>query len=300
MKIFSGNANKPLADKIAKHLNLQLSPLEITVFPDGEKRVKVNDEVLDINCVVVQPTSTPPDQNYMELFLIIDALKRSGAKTVTAVVPYLGYQRQDHIFREGEDVSLEVVIETLQKTGMDRILAFDLHSIRIPELFQVPVVHLSALPLFAKEIKKDFDLKEIVLVSPDMGGIRRIKEIAEMLENIPYATVVKNRDLNTGQINDSELNGDVRGKVAVIVDDMIATGATLVDAANMLLENGATKVVAFATHPVFAGEAAKILQESKIERVVVTDTIEVSKAKQFAKLEILSISEETAQALKEI
>jgi ribose-phosphate pyrophosphokinase len=210
----------------------------------------------------------------------------------------LGYQRQDHIFRDGEAVSLEVIAEILTRVGMTELFSFDLHSPKIPDIFSVPVHHLSALELFAEKIKKDFNLNEIVLVSPDMGGIRRIRQVSESLGNIPFATIEKNRDLANGEINDSGLTGDVRGKVAVIVDDMISTGITMVEAANLLIENGAVKVVTFATHAILARYAEKILQKSKIERVVVSDTVEVPAVKQFPKLEILSIAKIAADALK--
>jgi ribose-phosphate pyrophosphokinase len=234
----------------------------------------------------------------MELFIMIDALKRSGAKSIRVVIPYLGYQRQDHIFRDGEAVSLEVIAEILTRVGMTELFSFDFHSPKIPEVFSVPVHHLSALPIFAEKIKKDFNLSEIVLVSPDMGGIRRIKEAAGMLGSVPFATIEKNRDLASGEINDSDLDGDVRGKIAVIVDDMISTGQTLVEAAELLLENGAVKVFAFATHPVFARDAGKLLQHSNIERVVVSDTIDVPVHNVFPKLEVLSIADVAAKALK--
>jgi ribose-phosphate pyrophosphokinase len=298
MNIFSGSASKKLAGKIAKDLDLELSPVEIFVFPDGEKRIRIQKKVLGEDCIVVQSASIPPDENYMELFIMIDALKRSGAKSIRVVIPYLGYQRQDHIFRDGEAVSLEVIAEILTRVGMTELISFDMHSPKIPEIFTVPVKHLSALPTFADKIKKDFDLKEIVLVSPDMGGIRRIKEISEMLGNIPFATIEKNRDLSNGKINDSGLDGDVRSKIAVIVDDMISTGQTMVEAAELLLENGAIKVFVFATHAVFAKDAGKLLQHSRIERVIVSDTIDVPAFNQFPKLETLSISETAATALK--
>ncbi len=296
MKIFSGSSNKPLAEKVAKDLNADYSLLDIFVFPDGERRVRVVDRVVGENAVVFQSTSTPPDQNYMELFFILDALKRSGASNVTAVVPYLGYERQDHVFRDGEAVSLEVIIETLERVGADKFVAFDLHSIKVPELFSIPVLHLSALSLFAQKIKNIEG--DIVLVSPDMGGIRRIKELSESLGNIPYATIVKNRDLETGKIEDSQLNGEVKGKVAVIVDDMIATGDTTVDAARLLLEKGAEKVFAFATHAVFTKKAHEVLQNSQIEKIWVTDTILVPEEKRFPKLNIISVSEVIAKGLK--
>jgi len=298
MKIFSGNSNKKLASKIAKILHTQLSPVEIFVFPDLEKRIRIQEKVLGEDCVVVQSASTPPDENYMELFIMIDALKRSGAKTIKAVIPYLGYQRQDHIFRDVEAVSLEVIAGILERVGMTELFSFDFHSPKIPDIFSVPVHHLSALPKFGEKIKKDFDLSRIVLVSPDMGGIRRIKEISEFLGNIPYATITKNRNLASGEINDSGLEGDVRGKIAVIVDDMISTGKTMVEAAEILIANGGIKVFVYSTHPVFARDASKLLQHSKIERVVVSDTIDVPRYNLFPKLEIVSIAETAAKALK--
>ena len=298
MKIFSGNSNKKLALKIAKNLHTELSGVEIFVFPDLEKRIRIAEKVLGDDCIVVQSASIPPDENYMELFIMIDALKRSGAKIIKAVIPYLGYQRQDHIFRDGEAVSLEVIASILERVGMTELFSFDFHSPKIPEIFSVPVHHLSALPIFAENIKKNFDLSKIILVSPDMGGIRRIKEISEMLGNIPYAIIEKNRDLANGEINDSAVEGDVRGKIAVIVDDMISTGKTMVEAAEILIASGALKVFTYATHPVFAKDAGKLLQHSRIERVIVSDTIDIPRYNLFPKLEIVSIAQIAAKAIK--
>lgn len=299
MKIFSGNSNRKLATKIVKDLKLDLSPVEIFVFPDGEKRIRIQEKVLGQDCIIIQSASIPPDENYMELFIMIDALKRSGAKSIKTIIPYLGYQRQDHIFRDGEAVSLDVIANILKAVGMTELYSFDLHSPKIPEIFSVPVHHLSALPTFAQKIKKDFDLSKIVLVTPDMGGIRRIKEMSELLGNLPIATIVKNRDLANGEINDSELEGDVRGKIALIIDDMISTGQTIVEASKMLLEKGALKVFVFATHAILAKNADKLLQNSRIERVVVSDTISVPSYSLFPKLEIVSISGIAAKALRE-
>ncbi|HUD04721.1 MAG TPA: ribose-phosphate pyrophosphokinase [Patescibacteria group bacterium] len=298
MSIFSGSASKKLAGKIAKNLGLELSPVEIFVFPDGEKRIRIKENVVGKDCIIIQSASIPPDENYMELFIMIDALKRSGAKSIKTVIPYLGYQRQDHIFRDGEAVSLEVIAEILTRVGMTELFSFDLHSPKIPDIFSVPVHHLSALPTFAERIKQDFNLTEIVLVSPDMGGIRRVKEVAEILGNIPFVTIEKNRNLASGEINDSGLNGEVRGKIAVVVDDMISTGQTVVEAAELLIEQGATKVFAFATHAVLAKDADKLLQHSNLERVVVSDTIDVPAFKLFPKLEIISIADVAAKSLK--
>ena len=299
MKVFSGSSNKPLAEKIAQKLNTKLSPLEIDVFPDSEKRVRVVDRVVEEDCVVVQSTSTPSDSNYMELFFIVDALKRSGAKSVTAVVPYLGYQRQDHIFRDGEAVSLQVIIETLERAGVSKLITFDLHSIKIPELFSIPVIHLSALELFANEIRKlEANKLDAVLVSPDMGGIRRIKILSEMLSNMPFAVIDKNRDPATGKISIKEIEGDVKGKQAIIVDDMISSGETIAKAVELLTKKGASNIFVFATHPVFSGNASKLLQNAPIEKIYVTDSIYVPVEKQFPKLEIISIANLICKSLK--
>ncbi len=296
MKIFSGTANLTLAQHIAQKLNLSLSSVEIHVFPDGEKRVRVNESVVEQDCIVVQPTAPPVDSNYMELFFLIDSLKRSGARSITAVIPYLGYQRQDHIFRDGEAVSLAVVIHMLETAGVTNIITFDLHSIKIPEFFTIPLTHLSALSLFAETIKEHgWDAPSTsVLVSPDMGGIRRIKILSELLHEMPIASIEKNRDLSTGDVRVDAIHGDL-AKRAIIVDDMISSGKTIAIAVDALKEKGVEEVVVFATHAVFSDEAPDLLQKSGVLHVFVTDTIFVPKDKHFAKLKMLSISNTVAR-----
>ena len=305
MKIFSGSTNLPLSEKNAKHLDLELSPIEQFVFPDGERRIKLNDNVVEEDTVVIQSTATPVDQNYIELFLIIDALKRSGAKSVTAVIPYLGYQRQDHIFRDGESVSLQVMIKLLESMKVDKVVVLDLHSIKIPEFFHVPLVHLSALPLFAEKIKKD-SFENAVLVSPDMGGLRRIKELSELLDGLPWIATIKDRDLNTGEIDIEQIDyadsglkdADLKGKKAIIIDDMISSGGTIIKSAELLKEKGVSEVYVFITHAIFSDHATKHLQESVIDKVFVTDTVYIPDSKVFPKLEILSVSKMIAEELK--
>lgn len=303
MKVFSGSSNKPLAEKIAKELGVDLSPLEIHVFPDGEKRVRVLEKVVNQHCIVVQPAATPSDANYMELFFIVDALKRSGALMVTAVIPYLGYQRQDHVFREGEARSLGVIIQTIEAVGIDRIITFDLHTIKIPELFRIPVTHLSALPIFAKKIKEVGEM-DAVLVSPDMGGVRRIKILSEMLGDMDYTAVRKERDLATGAISGvltHEMPINFREKKkAFIVDDMISTGGTIAQAADQLYKKGVEEIYCFVTHPVFSGDVKDTLQNTPLQRVFVTDSIFVPQEKRFEKLEILSIAPSTAKTIRDI
>lgn len=300
MKIFSGTSNRPLAEKIAKALNLNLSEIELHIFPDGEKRVRILDKVVDQHTVVVQPTSTPADQNYMELFFIVDALKRSGAKSVTAVVPYLGYQRQDHIFREGEGVSLEVVRRTLEAVGVNRLIGFDFHTIRVPELFKIPVSHLTALPLFTEKIKKErWTGDDTMLIAPDKGGIRRIKILSDMLNGMPYGSINKSRDLATGEVTAEKIDVE-KGikKRALIVDDLISSGGTIVTATNLLLKKGVHDIYVFTTHPVFSDAACEVLQKSAAHKVYATDTIYVPPQKEFRKLRTLSVARMVAKEIK--
>ena len=299
MKIFSGFSNKSLSEKIAKELGQKLAALDIFIFPDDERRIRVLEPVLDLDTVVVETTNKPAEKNYMELFFIVDALKRSGAKTVTAVIPYMGYQRQDHVFRDGEAVSLEVIVRTLEAVGVDRVISFDMHTPRIPDLFKIPVVHLSALPLFAEKIKK-IDGKNGVLISPDMGGIRRIKMLSELLDGMACGSIEKNRDLATGHVEAEKITGDVKGKNVYLVDDMISTGGTILTACNLLREKGAKAVYVFATHAVFSKEAPQILMRTGAMKVFVTDTIGLPERSKFENLEILSVAGIIASELKKI
>lgn len=291
MLIFSGSSNTPLAKKIAKGLGKSLNQLEIVTFPDKENRVRVIDKVLDQDVIVIQSTGVSPNRYYMELFFILDSVKRSGAASVTLVLPYLGYQRQDHIFRSGEAVSLEVIINILKALRVDKVISFDLHSLKIEEFFKlagIEISHLSALSVFAQKIK-EMKLRDHVLVSPDMGGIRRIELISKMLGSAPYVTIVKNRDLYTGDIESGELKGEVK-KTAIIVDDVISTGSTLIEAAKLIEQKGAEEIYVMATHGIFAGDAPQNLETSVIKKVIVADTVEISKARSFDKLEIISIA----------
>ena len=299
MKIFCGGSNKPLAETIAASLGSKLSALELFVFPDGEKRVRVEENVVDEDCIVIQSTTTPVDQNYMELFFIIDALKRSGARKITAVVPYFGYQRQDHVFRDGEVVSLEVMIGFLESLKVDRVVTVDLHSIKIPELFHIPVTHLSALPVFADAIKRELK-EDAVLVSPDLGGLRGISKLSELLGNLAWVSIVKKRNLETGEIKMTGIEGDTSKlkKRAIILDDMISSGKTIVQAAAFLKKMGVEECHVFATHAIFSKEAPYLLQHSIVDRVFVTDSVLVPEEKKFPKLTILSVADIIAKELK--
>ncbi len=301
MKVFSGTANKELAERIAKELGIALSEFEIFVFPDGERRVQVRERVVEEDCIIIQPTSPPVDQNYMELFFMIDSLKRSGARKVTVVSPYLGYQRQDHVFRDGEAVSLEVIRSTLESTGLNKIVVFDLHTIKTPEIFTIDFVHLSALELFAKTIAAEhLNTSSSLLISPDMGGIRRIEILSKLLHNMPYATINKNRDLNSGKVEANELvnfQDNASYTSALIVDDMISSGKTIVAAVDLLRTKGISNIYVFATHPVFSDEAKELLGSSHAKKIFVTDGIYVPVNKRFPTLHILSLAPLIAKEL---
>lgn len=298
MRIFSGTSNKFLAGKIAKNLELKLSELEVFVFPDKEKRVRILNKVLDEDVVVVQSTSSPVDENYMQLFFTIDAIKRGGAKSITAVIPYFGYQRQDHMFRVGEAVSVKVIAQILEAIGLSRLITLDLHSVKIREAFSISASDLSALPVFAEFIKKKWeDDNFVTLISPDMGGVRRIKILSRLLNDIPFAVIEKNRDLVTGAVSAKKITGKI-GKKVIIVDDMISSGGTIATAAKLLRKNGAEEIYVFATHPVFSEKAPQILQKAAINAVYVTDTVFVPEKKKFPKLKILSVAEMIARKLK--
>lgn len=301
MKLISGSSNKALAEDIGRHLAIPLSPVEIFLFPDGERRVRIEESVLGEDVVIVQSTSTPVDNYYMELFFLIDSAKRSGAKSVTVVMPYFGYQRQDHVFRDGEAVSLDVVTKMIESLQVDKLISFDLHSIKIPELFHIPLVHLSALPLFAYVIEKAHWTKsDTTLVSPDMGGIRRIKILSDLLAGMEYVATKKNRDLDSGVIEMREIEGE-KEKIherALIVDDMISSGKTIVKSAELLVKQGVKEVYVFATHAIFSEEAPQILQNSVVKKVFVTDSVSIPQEKRFEKLDVICLASDIAKALK--
>lgn len=301
MKLFAGSASVHLANEIGKALSLPVSSVEQHVFPDGERRIRITENVVDESIILVQSACPPVDNNYMELFFLIDGLKRSGAEFVTAVVPYFGYQRQDHIFRDGEAVSLEVVIRILESLKVDKLMSVDMHSIKIPDVFTIPVTHLSAMPLFAKKIREEkWQTSDTIIVSPDMGGIARTDKLSALLDGMSTAALQKNRDLTTGSVViESVREGSLSGKKrAIIVDDMISSGNTIVLAAAFLKKQGIEEVIVMVTHPIFSEDAPELLQKSHIDKVFVTDTVLVPKEKQFEKLHVLSLAPLLAEAIQ--
>lgn len=292
MIFFGDGTNKSLSEGISALLSTPLNYPEITVFPDGERRIRVVEEVVDREVVFLKTSSVTDnvDSFLIETSFLIDAFKRSGAAKVTGIIPYLPYCRADHVFRSGEAVPLEVVIRLLEASGLSKIVFVDPHTIKMPEMFAVDTVNLSALPLFAEKIKEaGFHPESSVIVSPDMGGLRRMEQLSEMLGGLPFTSIEKDRDYDTGDIKASGIHGEIK-KTCFIVDDIISSGRTIVQAVEKLKEGGAEKIYVFATHPVFSEQAPKILQECAVEKVFVTDAIPVGQGKSFDKLEILSLA----------
>lgn len=294
--IFSGNSNLPLSERIALELETSLNKREIIRFADSECRVKVEEEVEGRDVLVIQSLSNPVDENLMEMLLLGDAIKRGEARKVIAVLPYHGYARQDRIHRSGECLSAHVVAKLIESVGFDKLVTVELHNETILGFFSIPVVHISGLSVFQKEVEKIKD--NVVVITPDAGALKRSQKFAETLD-LPLALIEKKRDLNQAhKILSMRVVGDVKGKTAIIVDDVIVTGGTLVNAAYLLKQKGAQKVIAIATHADFVGGADKILQESPLDKIWVTDTIKIPEDKVFPKLQIFPIAPTLASALK--
>lgn len=298
MLLIGDSQNKGLSEGIAKVLSVPLSYPEITVFPDSEQRVRIEAEVSGKTVYLLKSIVPPVDSSVMQLSFLVDALIKNGANRVIGIIPYMPYMRADHMFRIGEGVPLEVVIDLFQDMGMSQIVIVDPHSIKIPELFSIPVHNISALPLFAKKIKElEKDKNNITIVSPDMGGLRRLQQLDELLGGVNQVIINKDRDYSSGEISVAALKGKIQG-TCFIIDDIISTGKTIVQAIDALKKEGAKQVYVLGTHGVLSGDAPTLLQESKAENVFVTDSVPVSSKKNFPKLEILSIASLIASEFK--
>ncbi|MDR2017431.1 MAG: ribose-phosphate pyrophosphokinase [Syntrophobacterales bacterium] len=297
LKIFTGNANAPLAEKICKFLGVPLGEANVSKFSDGEIQVEINESVRGMDTFVVQPTCPPVSHNLMELLIMIDALKRASAGRITAVIPYYGYARQDRKVVPRTSISARLVANLIATAGISRILAMDLHAGQIQGFFDIPVDHLLALPVLLEYVKKIEG--EIVIVSPDAGGVERAREMGKRL-NASLAIIDKQRE----RANHSKVMhviGDVKNKVAIILDDMMDTGGTIVKAAIEILENGASAVYACCTHPVLSGTAVTNIEKSPLKELVVTNTIPLSAAgKRLKKIKVLDVSPILGETIKRI
>lgn len=298
IKVFSGNSNRPLAEAICKALELPLSKAVVKRFSDGETWVEIDENVRGQDVYVIQPTSQPANENLMELLIMIDALKRASAQCITAVIPYYGYARQERKVQPRTPISAKLVADLLTAAGANRVLACDLHAGQIQGFFNIPVDHLYAAPVLLEHLR-GLPADDMVIVSPDAGGAERARFFASKL-HVPMAMVDKRRPSpNKAEI--ANVIGDVSGKVAVVVDDMIDTGGTLCKVVEGLLTHGATEVYAVAAHGVLSGPAVQRIAESKIKEVVVTDSICVRpEVAACQKIKVLSVAGLLAEAIRRI
>jgi ribose-phosphate pyrophosphokinase len=297
-KVFCGSANTALTDAICAQLGVQRGKAEHTQFADGETRYQILENVRGADVFVLQPCSSPVNDHLMQLLLMIDAFKRASAWRITAVIPYYPYARQDRKDRPRVPISAKLIADLLETSGASRVLSLDLHAPQIQGYFNIPVDHLYAAPVLVDYFKHK-KLGPITVVSPDAGGVERARLFAKRIDS-PLAIVDKRRiDVNVSEV--MHLIGDVSGRTAVVIDDMIDTAGTLVKTAEALLKNGATKVYAAATHPVLSGPAVQRITESQIEEVVVTDSVPLKEsAKKLAKLKTLSVAPLLARGIQSI
>ena len=299
MKIVTCNSNANLAEAISKKLKKPLCKSTITRFADMEIFVEILENVRGEDVFVIQSTSYPANDNLMELLITIDALKRGSAKRITAVIPYFGYARQDRKTGPRTPITAKLVSNLITNAGADRVLTLDLHAGQIQGFFDIPVDNLFATPIFARHIKKRLNKKKLVCVAPDVGGVERTRALARKLD-IGIAIIDKRRPA-PGKSQVMNVIGNVNGKTCVIIDDIIDSGGTIVNAAQALINRGAKEVHVYITHGVLSGAAVNRIKKSKIKKLVITDTIENSdKIKKVKNIEVLTISNLLAEAIKRI
>ena len=299
MKILTGNSNKHLSQKISKFLKNRLVNSNIRKFADGEIYIEINENIRGNSIFLIQSVSSPANDNLMELLLSIDALKRSSAKNITAVIPYFGYARQDRKVVPRTSISAKLVSNLIEKAGADRVVTVDLHSGQIQGFFDIPVDNLFATPIFARHIKKKLQKNNIICVAPDVGGTARARALGKLL-NVDLAIVDKRRPA-PGKSEVMNVIGNVKNKTCLLVDDIIDSGGTIVNAARELKKRGAKDVHVYVTHGVLSGNAVEKIKKSSIKNLVVTDTIDNSmKVKKAKNIEVLTISNLVGEAIKRI
>lgn len=304
IKIFSGSAHEEFARSICSTLGIQMSERKIFRFSDGEIGLALQESVRGTDAFIIQPTCAPVNENLMELLVIIDALRRASAFRINVVLPYFGYARQDRKARAREPITAKLVANLLQHAGADRVVTADLHAGQIQGFFDIPVDHLTGIPLLASHFKRILKgaLRErrVIVVSPDIGGVVRARKFAEQI-NAELAIVDKRRSYDVAnQSKVMEVIGEVRGKIAILVDDIIDTGGSIVNAANAILDYGAEKVYACAVHGVLSGAAMERIGNSSLAEMVLTDTIPLSPEKRLDKITTMSIAPLFAEAIRRI
>ncbi len=297
LKLFSGNANLPLAGEIAQQLNVRLGDADVSRFSDGEVYVQINQNVRGEDVFIVQPTCPPVNDNLMELLVMIDAFKRASARRITAVLPYYGYGRQDRKAQSRVPISAKLVADLITTAGTTRVLAIDLHAGQIQGFFNIPVDHLFAAPVIIDYLAKK-DLEDVVLVSPDAGGVERARAIAKRLR-AGLAIIDKRRDGPNVAVF-MYLIGEVKGKDVVIIDDMIDTAGTVIQAVEAVKREGARRVLACGVHPVLSGPAMSRLAGSDLEELIITNSIPLPPEKRLPNIHVLSVAPLLAEAIRRI
>ncbi|GHP15034.1 ribose-phosphate pyrophosphokinase 2 [Lentilactobacillus fungorum] len=295
LKLFSLNSNRHLAEEISKKVGVPLSQATVEKFSDDEIKISVDESIRGDEVYIIQSVSDPVNSNLMELLIMVDAVRRASAKSINVVIPYYGYSRADRKARSREPITAKLVASFLEMDGVDRVVTLDLHADQIQGFFNIPVDHLRADTLLANYFTKEHHDSELVVVSPDHTGVSRARKYAELLK--APISIIDNRSPEDATTVPESVIGNVRGKRAIIVDDMIDTAFKLTIAAETLKKAGATDVYAIATHAVFSGDAQKRLQESQIEKVIVTDSINIAKQDQFEKLEVVSVGDLFGEAI---
>ncbi len=299
MKIISGNANLPFAKDVASYLDTTLTDASFRKFSDSEVFVEINENVRGEDVFVIQPTSFPCNDNLMELLICLDALKRGSAKRVTAVLPYFGYARQDRKTGPRTPISAKLVADLISAAGADRILTLDLHTAQIQGFFDIPVDNLYAAPVFEKDVAKNFSGENVKVVSPDVGGVARARGLAKRL-GVDLAIIDKRRE-KAGVSEVMNIIGDVEGYHCILVDDIVDSAGTLCNAAQALINAGATKVTAYISHGVLSGKALERIHNSPLDKIVITDSIDFNeKAAQEPKIRQLSVAELIGEAILRI
>lgn len=300
MKLMSGNANLPLARAIAAYLEVPLTDASVRRFSDDEIFIEIHENVRGEDVFLLQSTSFPANDNLMELLIGIDALKRASAKRITAVVPYFGYARQDRKPGPRTPISAKLVANLMTKAGADRVLAVDLHAGQIQGFFDIPTDNLYAAPTMAADIQARYGDTDLMVVSPDVGGVVRARALAKRLDNSPLAIVDKRRD-RPGESEVMNIIGDVTGRHCILIDDIVDSGGTLCNAASALLENGAKSVAAYISHGVLSGSAVSRVDNSDLKELVITDTINASEAaRASSRIRTLTIAPLIGEAIRRI
>jgi ribose-phosphate pyrophosphokinase len=297
VKLFSLSSNRPLAEKIAKTAGIELAEAEVLEFADGEITVNITESVRGHEVFIIQSTSAPANKHVMELLIMADAIKRASAKSLTVIMPYYGYSRQDRKSKSRQPITAKLVADLYEVAGIDRVISIDLHAAQIQGFFNIPIDNFPAGPLLAKHFHQEHETDNIVVVSPDHGGVTRARTFAAFL-NAPLAIIDKRRP-QPNQAVVQNIIGDVQDKVCVMVDDMIDTARTLIQGAEALIEVGAKAVYAVATHPVLSDGALKRIEDSVIQQVYVTDTIQIDLTKS-KKIKQISIGELLGESLLHI